>query len=76
MKELVEYLVSSLVDHPDDVEVHETEDSGVVTYHVKVHADDVGRVIGRQGRIAKAIRNIVSAAAYIQKRRVFVDIQS
>lgn len=76
MRELVEYLVTSLVDHPDAVEVLESEDGDVVTYRVKVHADDVGRVIGRQGRIAKAIRSVVSAAAYIQKKRVFVDIQS
>ncbi|EPZ51593.1 KH domain-containing protein [Alicyclobacillus acidoterrestris] len=76
MKELVQYLVSSLVDHPDSVEVVETTDNDVITYRVKVHADDMGRVIGRQGRIAKAIRNVVSAAAYRQHKRVFVDIQS
>ncbi|MFB5191524.1 KH domain-containing protein [Alicyclobacillus fastidiosus] len=76
MKELVQYLVSSLVDHPDAVEVVEVPDNGAITYRVKVHAEDMGRVIGRQGRIAKAIRNVVSAAAYRQKQRVFVDIQS
>lgn len=76
MKTLVEYLVTSLVDHPEDVVVSEVEDGDIVTYRVKVHSDDVGRVIGRQGRIAKAVRNIVSAAAYLQKKRVYVDIQS
>ncbi|GMA61755.1 KH domain-containing protein [Alicyclobacillus fastidiosus] len=76
MKELVQYLVSCLVDHPDAVEVVEVQDFDAITYRVKVHAEDMGRVIGRQGRIAKAIRNVVSAAAYRQKKRVFVDIQS
>lgn len=76
MKELVEYLVQSLVNHPDSVEVTEQADGESLTFQVKVHTDDVGRVIGRQGKIAKAIRNVVSAAAYKQKKRVFVDIQS
>lgn len=76
MKELVNYLVSSLVDHPEAVEVVETSDGDAVTFRVKVHTDDIGRVIGRQGRIAKAIRNVVSATAYSQRKRVYVDIQS
>ncbi|KRW92362.1 hypothetical protein SD51_02220 [Alicyclobacillus tengchongensis] len=76
MKDLVQYIVSSLVDHPEAVSVSPIEEGDTVTYQVKVHPDDVGRVIGRQGRVAKAIRNVVSAAAYRQKKRVFVDIQS
>ncbi|WAH35466.1 KH domain-containing protein [Alicyclobacillus dauci] len=76
MQELVEYLVSSLVEHPEAIEIVETNEEDAVTYRVKVHADDIGRIIGRQGRIAKAIRNVVSAAAYRQGKRVFVDIQS
>jgi uncharacterized protein len=73
---LVEYLVASLVEHPEAVDVTETVDGDAITFRVKVHAEDIGRVIGRQGRIAKAIRNVVSAAAYRQQKRVFVDIQS
>lgn len=76
MKELVEYLVTSLVEHPEQVAVEQTDEGDTVTFKVTVHTDDIGRVIGRQGRIAKAIRNVVSAAAYRQKKRVFVDIQS
>lgn len=76
MLDLLEFLIRALVDHPDSVVVVEDNDGDVVTYHVQVHADDVGRVIGRQGRIAKAIRHVVSASAYRQKKRVFVDIQS
>ncbi|WP_067621341.1 KH domain-containing protein [Alicyclobacillus acidiphilus] len=76
MKELLEFLVTSLVEHPEQVDISSTEEGDTVTFQVKVHADDVGRVIGRQGRVAKAIRNVVSAAAYRQKKRVFVDIQS
>lgn len=76
MKDLVEYLVTSLVDHPEAVSITETTADESITFHVVVHEDDVGRVIGRQGRIAKAIRNVVSAAAYRKGQRVFVDIQS
>lgn len=76
MLELVEYLVTSLVDNPESVVVVEVNDGESVTFQVKVHPEDIGRVIGRQGRVAKAIRSVASAAAYREQKRVFVDIQS
>ncbi|MGH2772020.1 MAG: KH domain-containing protein [Actinomycetota bacterium] len=59
----LEYLVSFLVDHPDDVRIEEEESRGTIVYELIVHPDDVGKVIGRGGRIARAIRTVVKAAA-------------
>ena len=72
--ELVEYLVRSIVESPDDVEVDEYEEDGELVLEVKVADDDLGRVIGREGRVAKAIRTIARAAGAREDRRVSVDI--
>ena len=73
MKELVEVIAKSLVDYPEEVVVTETENdkSIVVELHV---ASDMGKVIGKQGRIAKAIRSVVKAAASKSDKKVVVDI--
>jgi predicted RNA-binding protein YlqC (UPF0109 family) len=76
MKELVEFLARSLVEHPDAVAVKEEQRGDITVYRLTVAPSDVGKVIGRQGRIAKSIRNVVSAAAYREKKRVVVDIES
>jgi predicted RNA-binding protein YlqC (UPF0109 family) len=60
---LVEYLVTSLVEHPDEVRIEKRVGTDTTTYEVSVHADDTGKVIGRQGRVIKAIRVLVRAAA-------------
>jgi predicted RNA-binding protein YlqC (UPF0109 family) len=72
--ELVEFLVRSIVENPDEVEVEEFEDDGELVLEVKVADDDLGRVIGREGRVAKAIRTIARAAGGRDERRVSVDI--
>jgi uncharacterized protein len=72
--ELVDYLVRSIVESPDDVEVDEYEEDGELVLEVKVADDDLGRVIGREGRVAKAIRTIARAAGAREDRRVSVDI--
>lgn len=74
MKELVEFLAQSLVEHPESVSVTEEERGDVTVYHLSVDPTDLGKVIGRQGRIAKAMRNVLSAAAYRQNKRVVLDI--
>ena len=75
MRELLEYLVRSLVDRPDEVEVEEfTEDDGTVVFELSVADDDYGKVIGRGGRTAQAIRTVVKAAGAKDDRRVLVDI--
>ena len=76
MKELVEFLAKSLVEHPEAVNVTEEQRGDTTVYKLAVDPSDMGKVIGRQGRIAKAIRNVVSAAAYRQKKHVVVDIDS
>lgn len=76
MKELLEYLARSLVDLPDVVRVTEELRGDTLVYRVKVDPTDVGKVIGRQGRIARSIRHVVSAAAYRQQKHVVVDIDA
>ena len=75
MKELVEVLAQSLVDHPEEVSVTETENEGEIILSLNVAADDMGKVIGKQGRIAKAIRAVVKAATAKNSKPVFVEIQ-
>ena len=74
MKDLVEMIAKSLVDDPDSVEVNEVEGSQSVIIEVKVASEDMGKIIGKQGRIAKAIRTVVKAAAIKENKRVVVEI--
>ncbi len=74
MKQTVEFIVRQLVDSPDDVEVVEIPGDDAVTYEVRVAPDDLGKVIGKQGRIANAIRTVVKAVAMKDKQKVFVEI--
>ena len=74
MKELVEVLAQSLVDHPEEVSVTETENEGEIILSLNVAADDMGKVIGKQGLIAKAIRAMVKAAASKTDNKVVVEI--
>jgi predicted RNA-binding protein YlqC (UPF0109 family) len=74
MGELVEYIAKSLVDNPDLVTVNEIEGSQSLIIELKVAPDDMGKVIGKQGRIAKAIRTVVKAAATKDNKRVIVEI--
>ena len=74
MKELVEVIAKSLVDSPDQVVVTETVEGDTITVELKVADDDMGKVIGKQGRIAKAIRSVVKAAASKGDKKVIVDI--
>ncbi|RGZ01524.1 KH domain-containing protein [Clostridium sp. AM58-1XD] len=75
MKELVEVIARALVDNPDEVVVTETEKEDATVIELKVAASDMGKVIGKQGRIAKAIRSVVKAAASKEEKKVIVDIQ-
>ena len=74
MKELVEVIVKALVDDPESVVVTEKEDGRTTVVEVKVADSDMGKVIGKQGRIAKAIRAVVKAAASKEDKKVIVDI--
>ncbi len=74
MKELVEYLARQLVSNPDAVEVKETQGDTASVLELKVAKDDLGRIIGKQGRTAKSIRTIVNAAASRTNRKVVLEI--
>ncbi|MBS4025190.1 MAG: KH domain-containing protein [Clostridia bacterium] len=74
MKELVEYLVKGLVDEPDQVRVSQIESEQSITLELTVAPADVGKVIGKQGRIVKAIRTLVKAASVREGKKVMVEI--
>ena len=74
MKELVEVIAKSLVDHPDEVVVTESENDKALIVELRVAQTDMGKVIGKQGRIAKAIRSVVKAAASKENKKVIVEI--
>ena len=74
MKELVEVIAKALVDDPDSVAVSESQDGRTTVIEVRVADSDMGKVIGKQGRIAKAIRSVVKAAAAKEDKKVVVDI--
>lgn len=74
MKELVQYLARALVSNPDAVQISETENDGTAVIEIKVAKEDLGRIIGKQGRTAKSIRTLVNAAASRDNRRVVLEI--
>ncbi|MGL4283331.1 KH domain-containing protein [Eubacterium aggregans] len=74
VKELVEVIAKALVDHPDQVEVTGMTKNRSIVLELKVAESDMGKVIGKQGRIAKAIRSVIKAAATKEDKRVMLDI--
>ncbi|AWZ48691.1 KH domain-containing protein [Hathewaya limosa] len=74
MKQLLEVIAKSLVDNPDLVQVNEVAGEQSIILELKVSPEDMGKVIGKQGRIAKAIRTVVKAAAIKENKRVVVEI--
>ena len=74
MKELVEVIAKALFDCPDEVVVTETENEKAIVLELRVAQSDMGKVIGKQGRIAKAIRSVVKAAASKEEKKVIVEI--
>jgi uncharacterized protein len=74
LRELVLFLARSLVEHPDQVSVEEIEEPDATVFELKVAESDLGRVIGRQGRTAKALRTVLSAASAKMRRRAILEI--
>jgi uncharacterized protein len=74
VRELVEFLARRLVDEPEEVSVDESDEDGALVLRLRVAPDDVGKVIGRQGRLARALRTIVRAGAVREGRRVLLEI--
>ena len=74
MKELAEYMVKSLVDHPEEVKITEVESEKTSILEISVATDDIGKVVGKEGRIIKAIRIILSSSAAKKGKRVVVEM--
>ncbi|MFD1850406.1 KH domain-containing protein [Oceanobacillus bengalensis] len=74
MKALIESIITPLVDYPEDIVVTKTEEDTKIVYHLTVHGDDVGKIIGKNGRIAKSIRTVVYAAKNEGEKRIYLDI--
>lgn len=74
MKELVEVIAKALVEHPEEVVVTENQNEKAIVLELHVAQSDMGKVIGKQGRIAKAIRSVVKAAAAKEEKKVIVEI--
>lgn len=74
MKELVEYIVRALVDHPGDVRITEVDGEKTVVFELRCHRDDVGKVIGKNGKTVGAIRALLSTAAARQGRRAMLEV--
>jgi hypothetical protein len=73
MKEILEVIIKNLVDNPEEVSINETTNAKSVCYEVKVAKRDMGKVIGKQGRMAKAIRNVIKAIAIKEHQKVTVE---
>ncbi|TBL77702.1 KH domain-containing protein [Paenibacillus thalictri] len=76
MKDLITVIAQALVDHPEEVRVASRENEREITFELSVHPDDMGKIIGKQGRIAKALRTVVTSAAVKETKRVNVEIVS
>ncbi|MGG1514673.1 KH domain-containing protein [Paenibacillus oryzisoli] len=76
MKDLITVIAKALVDHPEEVRVTAVEKDDKIEYRLSVHPDDVGKVIGKQGKIAKSLRTVVTSAAVKETKRVSVEIVS
>jgi len=74
VQELVEFIAKSLVEHPEEIRVEQINKERETVYRLHVAPEDMGRIIGKQGKIAKAIRTVVKAAAIKSGERVYVDI--
>jgi len=74
MKDLIEYIAKSLVDHPEQVEVRESQNGNRVRIELSVAKDDMGRVIGKSGRVANAIRTLLRVAAEREGKQVTLDV--
>ena len=74
MKELIEYVVKALVDHPDDLRIAEIEGERTIVYELRCHPEDVGKVIGKSGKTVGALRTLLSTVAARQNRRAMLEV--
>lgn len=74
MKDTLSLIISSIVDHPDQIAIEETDTNGVITFTVSVAKEDMGKVIGKEGKIIKAIRNVMKIPAIKQEKRIVIQL--
>lgn len=74
-RELIEYVARSLVDHPEELSVNEIEEDGMVVYQLHVSPRDIGKVIGRRGRVARALRTLLKVASIRNHKRAILEIE-
>ncbi len=74
MKDILQKLITSLVDNPSDVIITETEDEGIITLTIQVHTADMGRIIGKNGKVIRSLRNVMKIPAIKQNKRIDVNL--
>lgn len=74
MKDTLHYIISSIVDNPDDVAIEEHEEEGITNYTITVAPDDMGKVIGKEGKVIRSIRNVMKIKAMKQNKRINIQL--
>ena len=74
MKKALEYIISMIVDDPEKVEISEEEDNGMINFNIKVDSSDMGKVIGKNGKVIRAIRNVVKISAIKQSKKINIAL--
>lgn len=74
MKKALEYIVSSIVDNPDKVEINEADDNGIINFTITVDPADMGKIIGKNGKVIRAIRNVVKISAIKQDKKINIAL--
>lgn len=74
MKKALEYIITSIVESPKEVEITENEDNGIINYTIKVAASDMGRIIGKNGKVIRGIRNVIKIPAIKQNKKINLSL--
>lgn len=74
MKKALEYIITSIVESPKDVEIAENEDNGIINFSIKVAASDMGRIIGKNGKVIRSIRNVIKIPAIKQNKKINIEL--
>lgn len=74
MKKALEFIIASIVDKPEEVKITESEENNVINFSIEVAKEDMGKIIGKNGKIIKAIRNVMKIPAMKQEKRIFINL--
>lgn len=75
MKQILSYIISSLVEEPEKVEIEESEENGIINFNVRVPKENIGRVIGKEGKIIRGIRNVMKIPAIKQNKKINISLE-